>query len=733
MNIIQQLGRPAIALMAMAMATTAVDAQTVRVSTNNTDLVLKVSPKGRLYQVYFGDKLKNAADYDNLTWNTYAASDGAVSTRGHEVYAGSGNEDYFEPAVAITHADGNMTTYLYYKGVETKAIEGGTETIITLQDNKYPDTVKLHYAAYDKENVIKAWTEISHNEKNPVTLWRYSSTMLYFDASKYFLTSYHSDWAREGQPETVQLTAGKKIIDTKLGTRAAMHTEPFFELGLNEPAKENEGNVVLGTIGWTGNFRFTFEVDNVGGLRVIPAINPYASDYKLRAGKTFTTPEFIFTTSSTGVGQASRNLHDWARRYQVNMGMGDRLSLLNNWENTGFDFDQKSLAELMKDAKDLGVDMFLLDDGWFANKYPRKDDHAGLGDWDVTHSKLPEGIPGLVRDAKAAGVKFGIWVEPEMVNPKSELFEKHPDWVIQQPNRETYYYRNQLVLDISNPKVQDYVFGVVDRIMTENPDVAYFKWDCNSPITNIYSPYHKANQGNTYIDHVRGVYNVMSRIKAKYPNLPMMLCSGGGGRMDYEALKYFTEFWCSDDTDPYERLYIQWSLSKFFPAKTMGSHVTNWNKKTSVKFRTDVCSSCKLGFDIDLKPLKGTDDYTFVQQAVKNWSRLKPVILDGDQYRLVSPYETDHSALNYVSKDKSHAVLFAYNLHPRYKEPRLLKVRMQGLDPQRQYTVEEINLMPGTQSTFDFNGKRFSGDYLMKVGLDVLTPDEGTSHVFELK
>ena len=733
MNIIQQLGRPAIALMAMAMATTAVDAQTVRVSTNNTDLVLKVSPKGRLYQVYFGDKLKNAADYDNLTWNTYAASDGAVSTRGHEVYAGSGNEDYFEPAVAITHADGNMTTYLYYKGVETKAIDGGTETIITLQDNKYPDTVKLHYAAYDKENVIKAWTEISHNEKNPVTLWRYSSTMLYFDASKYFLTSYHSDWAKEGQPETVQLTAGKKIIDTKLGTRAAMHTEPFFELGLNEPAKENEGNVVLGTIGWTGNFRFTFEVDNVGGLRVIPAINPYASDYKLRAGETFTTPEFIFTTSSTGVGQASRNLHDWARRYQVNMGMGDRLSLLNNWENTGFDFDQKSLAELMKDAKDLGVDMFLLDDGWFANKYPRKDDHAGLGDWDVTHSKLPEGIPGLVRDAKAAGVKFGIWVEPEMVNPKSELFEKHPDWVIQQPNRETYYYRNQLVLDISNPKVQDYVFGVVDRIMTENPDVAYFKWDCNSPITNIYSPYHKANQGNTYIDHVRGVYNVMSRIKAKYPNLPMMLCSGGGGRMDYEALKYFTEFWCSDDTDPYERLYIQWSLSKFFPAKTMDSHVTNWTKKTSVKFRTDVCSSCKLGFDIDLKPLKGTDDYTFVQQAVKNWTRLKPVILDGDQYRLVSPYETAHSALNYVSQDKSHAVLFAYNLHPRYKEPRLLKVRMQGLDPQRQYTVEEINLMPGTQSTFDFNGKRFSGDYLMKVGLDVLTPDEGTSHVFELK
>ena len=731
-NIFQQIGRPALAIMAVSLASATMNAQTVRVSTDKTDLVMKVSPKGRLYQVYLGDKLNNAADYDRITWNTYAASDGAVSTRGHEVCAASGNEDYFEPAVAITHADGNMTTYLRYKGVETKAVDGGTETIITLQDDKYPDTVKLHYVAYNKENVIKAWSEISHNEKSPVTLWRYSSTMLYFNVPKYYLTSYHSDWAKEGQPETVQLTAGKKIIDTKLGTRAAMHTEPFFELGLNEPAKENEGNVVLGTIGWTGNFRFTFEVDNVGGLRVIPAINPYASDYKLRAGETFTTPEFIFTTSSTGTSQASRNLHDWARRYQVNMGMGDRMTLLNNWENTGFDFNQKSLAELMKDAKDLGVDMFLLDDGWFANKYPRKDDHAGLGDWDVTHSKLPDGIPGLVRDAKAAGVKFGIWVEPEMVNPKSELFEKHPDWVIQQPNRDTYYYRNQLVLDISNPKVQDYVFGVVDRIMTENPEVAYFKWDCNSPITNIYSPYHKGNQGNFYIDHVRGIYKVMSRIKAKYPKLPMMLCSGGGGRMDYEALKYFTEFWCSDDTDPYERLYIQWSLSKFFPAKTMGSHVTNWNKNTSLKFRTDVCSSCKLGFDIDLKPLKGTDDYKFVQEAVANWTRLKPVILDGDQYRLVSPYESDHSALNYVSKDKAHAVLFAYNLHPRYKEP-LTRVCLQGLDPNRQYTVTEINLMPNTQSAFGYNGQKFSGDYLMKVGLEVFDQKEGTSHVFELK
>ena len=717
---------------AMCMTSIMASAQkTIRVSTDKTDLVMQVSPKGRLYQVYLGDKLKNPSDYNHLKWDVYAASDGSVCQRGHEVYATSGAEDFFEPAVAVTHADGNMTTYLYYQSSEEKAISGGVETIITLKDKVYPLTVKLHYAAYPKENIIKAWSEISHKEKSLVTLWRYSSTMLYFKANKYFVTNYHSDWAKEGQPETCQLTAGKKIVDTKLGTRAAMQEEPFFELGFDEPAKENEGKVMLGTIGWPGNFRFTFEVDNVGALRVIPAINPYASNYKLKAGETFTTPEFIFAMSDNGIGEASRNLHNWARQYQVNMGMEDRLTLLNNWENTGFDFNQQSLAELMKDAKDLGVDMFLLDDGWFANKYPRKDDHAGLGDWEATKSKLPEGIPGLVRDAKKAGVKFGIWIEPEMVNPKSELFEKHPDWVIMQPKRDTYYYRNQLVLDISNPKVQDYVFGIVDRIMTENPDVAYFKWDCNSVITNIYSPYHKENQGNFYIDHVRGIYKVLTRIHNKYPKLPMMLCSGGGGRMDYEMLKYFTEFWCSDDTDPFERIYIQWSLSKFFPAKTMGSHVTNWNKNTSVKFRTDVCSSCKLGFDIDLKSLS-KDDYKFVQNAVKNYDSMKPMILEGDQYRLVSPYEGNHCAINYVSKDKQRAVLFAYDLHPRYKEP-VMNVKMQGLDADKVYTVKETNLMPGKESDLECNGKQYSGDYLMKVGLNVFSQTDGTSHVLVLE
>lgn len=691
----------------------------IRISTDNTDLILVVAPNGRLYQTYFGSKLLHAGDLEHLT-----------TAKGWEAYPGSGAEDYFEPALFVTHNDGNMSTILRYVSSESVPVEGGTETVVRLRDDRYPLEVTLHYVAYPKENVFKAWSEIRHGEKKPVVLSRYASTMLYFENEQYFLTQFSSDWAKEAQMSTQPLQFGKKILDTKLGSRAAMHTHPFFELGFGQPANEHQGEVLLGTLGWTGNFQFTFEVDNAGNLRVIPAINPYASNYELKPGEVFATPEFVFTLSSEGTGQASRNLHAWARKYQLKDGMGDRLTLLNNWENTGFNFNEQILGDLMKEAKSLGVDMFLLDDGWFANKYPRRSDNAGLGDWEATHDKLPGGIPALVKAAHEAGVKFGIWIEPEMVNPKSELFEKHPDWVIHLPNRETYYFRNQLVLDLSNPKVQDFVFGVVDRIMTENPEVAYFKWDCNSPITNIYSPYLKDKQNQLYIDHVRGVYRVFERVKAKYPDVPMMLCSGGGARCDYEALKYFTEFWCSDNTDPVERLFIQWGFSQIFPAKAMCAHVTSWNRNTSVKFRTDVASMCKLGFDLGLKGLS-SDELVYCRQAVANFKRLKPVILDGGLYRLVSPYDGNHMSVMYVGQGQGKAVLFAYDIHPRFDE-KLLPVKLQGLDPSKMYRVEEINLMPGKKSGLRANGKVFSGDYLMKAGLDVFTNNQTHSRMIEI-
>lgn len=707
-----------LSLCLLTMASYASANETIQINTERIGLVLKTADDGRLYQSYLGKRLNKTSDLQHLP-------------QGREAYLTHGMEDYFEPAIEVCHNDANPSLLLKYVSHNTKNLQAGVnETVITLQDDKYPVTVNLHYVAYEKENIIKTFTEISHKEKKAIPLKKYASAMLHFDRANYYLTEFSGDWADEAHMSTVPLNFGKKVVDTKLGTRANMFTPPFFILSLDRESNEKEGEVILGTLGWTGNFRFTFEVDNKNGLRVIAGINPYFSEYSLPAGEVFRTPDFYFTYSDCGQGQASRDFHDWARKYQLKDGQADRMTLLNNWEATYFDFNEEKLCNLMGDAVKLGVDMFLLDDGWFANKYPRHSDTQGLGDWDETADKLPNGVQHLVDEAAKKGIKFGIWIEPEMVNPKSELYEKHKDWVIRFPNRDEYYFRNQLVLDLSNPKVQDFVFSVVDDLMTKYPGIAFFKWDCNSPITNIYSSYLKDKQSHLYVDYVHGLYKVLDRIKAKYPDLPMMLCSGGSGRIDYQALNYFTEFWASDNTDPIERIFIQYSYSHFFPAKATCAHVTTWNSSASIKFRTDVAMMGKLGFDIKLTDMSG-DDLTYCQGAVKNYKRLRPAIMEGDMYRLVSPYSGPHAATQFVSKDKQKAVVFAFDIYPRFGDKRY-NVCLDGLDANRQYRVKEINMMPNQGSSLEGNDRVYSGEYLMKVGLNLFTGNKLYSRVIEV-
>ncbi|MCF2442670.1 alpha-galactosidase [Dyadobacter sp. CY345] len=704
----------------------------IPIETNQNALILQTDYENHLEIIYFGKKLSQSSEYKAIPLQSRQRDENAGIY--NSAYTPSGSWSVSEPALQLTHGDGNRSLDLVYVShTTTKQDSNVSVTSIVLKDPVYPVEVTLFYKIYASENVVEQWSVIKSQEKNPVLLQKYASANLYFVAKDYYLTHYNGSWAKEMNPEEELLTAGIRVLDSKLGTRANLFQPPSFSLSFDKPATETEGKVLLGTLAWSGNFRMDFEVDSHHNLRLIAGINSFASEYPLTSKQEFKTPSFIYTFSENGKGEASRNLHNWARKYRILDGEGSRLTLLNNWEATYFDFNEEKISELFKDGKKLGVDLFLLDDGWFANKYPRNNDKTGLGDWQENVKKLPHGIGYLVKEAQKTGIKFGIWVEPEMVNPKSELYEKHPDWVIKQPQRPEHYMRNQLPLDLSNPEVQDFVYGVLDKLFTENPDIAYIKWDCNAITYNAYSAYlekSKQKQSQLYVDYVKGLYKVLEKMRAKYPKIPMMLCSGGGGRVDYEALKYFTEFWPSDNTDPMERIFMQWEYSYFFPALTQSAHVTDWGKQP-LKFRTDVAMMGKLGYDIVVSHLN-EKDLKFSQQSVATYNAIKDVVWHGDLYRLVDPKKNEYSALMFNTKKKDRAILFSYLVSNRYGAGSDTPFRLQGLDPAKKYKVKELNLYPETKTSLN-EEQIYSGEYLMTVGFNPTVNARRTSVIVEIK
>jgi alpha-galactosidase len=705
---------------------------TIPISTTNSVILMQTDSNNRLRTIYFGKPFENESEYAGVSANyNYDESNAGIY---NSSYTPAGTWNLSEPAIQVKHADGNPSLELKYVSHKKEIIDNNTSvTRILLKDPVYPFEVTLFYKVWTKENIIEQWTEIKHKEKKEVLLQKYASANLYFAGKDFYLTSFQGEYLKEMQPIETKLNQGIRTIDSKLGTRAMLLQTPNFMVSFGKPASENEGSVMLGQLAWSSNFKLDFEIDSHKNLRLIAGINPFASEYSLEPNKTFKTPSLIYALSNNGTGEASRNLHDWARKYRLLDGQGERLTLLNNWEATYFDFDENKIISLFKDAKDLGVDMFLLDDGWFGNKYPRNNDDAGLGDWQENKKKLPSGLGYLVKEAQKEGVKFGIWIEPEMVNPKSELYEKHPDWVIKQPQRPEIYYRNQMVLDMSNPEVQDFVFGIVDNLFVKNPELAFIKWDCNAVIYNAYSAYLNKKglpQSNLYVDYTEGLYKVLQRIRAKYPKVPMMLCSGGGGRGDYELLKYFTEFWPTDDTEPLERIFVQWDYSYFFPSIATDNHVTDWGKQP-LKFRVDVASMGKLGFDIVASKLN-VEDKLFCKQAITNYNTFKDIVWHGTMYRLVNPHENDIAALMYVNPDKSKAIVFNYLVNNRFnitatKGP----VVLNGLNPKKKYTLKEINMYPGETSSIA-SDKVYTGDFLMKAGINPNVSLKRTSVVLEI-
>ncbi len=695
------------------------------ISTSGNTLVFAVDKNNKLRQSYYGQALSPADCAE-------------VQTGTLDAFPTFGTSYVSEAALRAVHADGNTSTELVYGSHSSRQISDDVEqTEILLKDTYFPFTVKLCFKAYKKENVIEQWTEISHTEKNDVTLYNFASSHLGFNNPSYYLTEFYGNWAEEMKMAEVKLTRGLKVLDSKLGVRATQYANPCFLLSLNDKMKENSGEVIGGTLAWSGSWNLSFDVDNTESLHIISGINPYASQYTLKPKTVFKTPSFLYTFSTNGSGDISRNFHKWAKQYGVYKGDRPRTTLLNNWEATYFNFNEQVLTGIIKDAADMGFELFLLDDGWFGQKYPRDNDNAGLGDWMVNKKKLPNGLGYLVNESAKNKIKFGIWLEPEMVNPKSELYEKHPDWVITQPNRPLDLQRNQLILDLSNPKVQDYVYSVIDNTLTESPGIAYIKWDCNRFVTNSGSFYEgAARQSHLWIDYVNGLYGVMKRVRAKYPDISLMLCSGGGGRIEYGSLPYFDEFWISDNTDALDRIFIQWGATYFFPAMALASHVSVvpnhiTGRSTPLKFRFDVAMAAKLGMDLQPKDMSA-EDKEFSKKAIQEYYKIRGVVQFGDLYRLLSPYEGPRTALMYVSENKDEAVVFSYLLKKSISGNTQALV-LQGLDPKKTYTLAEVNKDPKSYSWFSpLEGKSYSGEYLMKYGIRFPLYNEFDSKVIKL-
>ncbi len=660
--------------------------------TAHFSLAFQVGADGRLYQRAIG------------------ADDKAKSQRADEAYPQAGDGYFWEPALQAVHADGNTSTTLQYVSlIRTNEADGRELTRVLLRDPAYPFEVTLCFRTDRERDVIEQWTEIQHHESGAVTLERMASTSLLLPPHNLYLRHFSGDWAKEMNPTTELLTPGTKVLDSKTGVRAHQFGNPNFILSLDGEPQENSGRVLAGSLAWSGSFQCAF--DHFGDhVRALCGVNPFASAYHLAPGETFTTPVMIWTWSANGLGDMSRKLHAWARDHGLRAGHEPRTVLLNNWEATFFNFDFNRIAGLFAPAKEIGTEIFLLDDGWFGNKYPRTNDNAGLGDWQPNRARLPDGLAPLAAQAIKRGVKFGIWIEPEMVNPKSELFEQHPDWAIVQPQRKVELQRNQLVLDLTRPAVQEFEWSIITNTLGV-PGMSYVKWDCNRYLTQPGSSYLAPDrQSHLWIDYVNALYAMMERTAKTYPNIELMLCSGGGGRADYGALKYFHEFWPSDNTDPTVRVAMQWDYSYFFPVMALASHVTHWGHRP-MHFACCVAMSARFGMDLDLVKLS-PEDKAICAGAISAYKKIRDVTQLGDLFRLENPHQGIRGALNFVSTDRNRAAIFAFQLKDGEGKP----VMPQGLDPAKKYSVHELNPAPG-RAALTREAGTFTGEELMRDGL----------------
>ncbi len=682
--------------------------------------VMMIEENGYLAHLYFGKSVKHYSGF-----RTYPRIDRSFSPNPPESkdrllsldtllmeYPGAGFGDFRNPAHMIYHKNGTQITDFRFKdyqilkgkpglsGLPATYVENEEEAetlLITLADTLSHVEVEMAYTIYQDREIITRSAKIVNAGENTVHIKKASSMSIDFPNRDFELLHLSGTWARERQEIREKVQAGIKIIDSKRGSSS--HQQNPFVVLLDPKTDEFTGDAYGFCLVYSGNHETMVEKDPYQQTRITMGINSFDFNWPLKAQAAFQTPEVVMAYSDQGLNQLSAAYHQLfnERLIRGKYRLKERPTLINNWEATYFDFDEEKIMNIVDEAADLGIELFVLDDGWFGT---RDDDYTSLGDWFEQKDKLAHGLEGLAEKVHQKSMKFGLWFEPEMISQNSQLFEKHPDWALQVPGRGKSLGRSQFVLDFSRKDVRENIYEQMTAILNRVP-LDYIKWDMNRNMTEVYSSLLTAEeQGSVAHRYMLGLYAFLERLTSDYPDILFESCSGGGGRYDAGMLYYMPQTWTSDNTDAIARLKIQHGTSLVYPASSMGAHVSaipnhQTGRKTDLAIRGNVAMSGVFGYELDLSSLT-TAEKTEMKEQVAFYKKHRQLLQFGRFIRLISPYDANDAAWMFVSKDQKEAIVFYFRVLAEESYP-LMNLKLAGISEEMHYRVNDHDLLYGDE------------------------------------
>lgn len=698
------------------------------ISSNKTSYIIKILDTNHLISLYWGKKLNSdnveyvfrTKDFGSFLTNTDNINGFMIESTSLE-YPSFGATDLRSPAIEFQFKDGTSATDLRYKchniykgknkldNLPATYIENDTEAEtleITLIDSLKNVEVILSYSVFEEFNAITRSVKVKNLSKEPVNIERILSANFDFKDAKFDFIQLSGAWARERDFVRTPLRRGSQSIESRRG--ASSHAQnPFIALARPD-TNEHTGDIFGFSLVYSGNFLANIEVDMYENSRVQIGINPFDFKWLLESGEEFQAPEVVMAYSHEGITGMSHIYHNLYGKRLCSGKYRDKTRpiLINNWEATYFDFDDKKIEAIAKEASSLGIELFVLDDGWFGE---RNNDKSSLGDWFVNEEKLNGGLNKLANKINNMGMKFGLWFEPEMVSPISKLYEKHPNWCIHIDGRTKSTARNQLILDLGRNDVKEYIIETVSNVL-KSANIEYVKWDMNRNMSEVASSVlDPARQRETSHRYILGLYEILEEITNRFPNILFESCSGGGGRFDAGMLYYMPQVWTSDDTDAIERLKIQYGTSIVYPNVTMGCHVSavpnhQAHRITPLKTRGAVAMSGNFGYELDITKLSN-EEKEIMKEQINFYKEVRDTIQFGKLYRLSNPFEDNDVAWMYVSDDKKEIIVTLVRQYATVNRG-FTNLKLKGLDKNSSYEVVGENLTLG-------------GDILMNLGLNI--------------